>query len=237
MKLDFNDLNFGDIEQRLDDSCFHPGQNEIVYFPGLLTPRKARSLRRFLFNHCAGFLSRKDFLMASSDDTPRHMSVVGGIVMNKIPLIGALYDDPRLLAILNDVMRHSIEFDQDDGENAVIPYDDPLENIVVTCLEKDGDTHGQHIDVPAVTFVICLENVTEECGGHMEYTRFFRSFVASESLHLKAGDAYVFNSNRHPHCVTPIGGGGKRTILNFTYDFQHRMTPPMQDGSAELLFS
>ncbi len=188
---------------------------------------------------------RKDFSMEQSGGTPRNMRVVPGTVINQEPSLVNIYRDPELIDFLEDIMGPG-----------VIPYEDPLENMVITRLEKKGDTHGLHFDVPPIALIICLEapsldepdlsvnmfdadsdvwsyiTGTDDPGGMLRFVNAYED----EQIHpMRPGDAYILRSDNFAHEVLPLTHAGqRRTILNLTYGLRGISNPP--DGSAEKLF-
>ncbi len=226
MIITYEDLNFGNLDEAQYDFDFY----RCAVFRNFLSPDKALALRRLVFEGAESL--RKDFLMPSSGHSPRHMSVISGHVLNQIPAIYDLYHDSRMREVLTKITEFK---EKPSPDEAVIIYEDPLENIVATKLDKSGDTHGWHKDDPALALIICLEAPPIGAGGELEYTLYLRGHVEYEIVHLNVGDAYLLDANYSSHRVRPLTQDGVvRSILNLTYDYAFRMPNP--NGSANLLF-
>ena len=222
----------------------HWFDNETWFLSEFLTDQGLSLLRtkaKFLLEQ-AGI--RKDFAMRQSGGTPRHMRVVPGTVINQDPTIVEMYRHPDLLEFLSEIVRKQ-----------VIVYDDPLENIVITSLEKTGDTHGAHLDVPPLALVMCLEapydpdkhfDVVTPKGETWETIRgsddgagavsYIDAYGDPNLISMAPGDAYIMRTDLWKHEVLPLTKPEiNRTILNFTYSFEGFVGT--QDGSATALFT
>lgn len=202
-----------------------------------------RSKASFLLNSVG---IRKDFHMPQSGGTARNMRVVPGTALNKDPELAHLYNHPELLSFLSGVI-----------DAGVVTYPDPLENIVITSLERKGDTHGQHLDVPSIAVVMCLEAPpidrpekrveirdadgevwqrvigTDDIGGMLSFVNVHGD---QQVYPMAPGDAYLLRSDLIPHAVLPLSSDRvSRTILNFTYGIEGQEY--LQDGSAAALFT
>jgi len=218
-------FNFGDLFQAECNFAAH----DITIFRNFIFPETAANLQDYLFNRAE--VLRKDFLMPSSHNTPRHMSVVSGLFLNTLSDIVKTYRNPHLLSILDQIAYNGDRLQ----EGHVACYEDPLENMVATRLEKQGDTHGFHYDDPALALIICLEAPPTGMGGDVEYyMKGARGHRFLNQTHLNIGDAYFMRTDCTFHRVMPLKGNFPRSILNLTYDFEKRKV--QKNGSAELLF-
>ncbi|MBX4179037.1 hypothetical protein K3A88_31460 [Streptomyces geysiriensis] len=198
--------------------------------PGLLTPDGLEKLRAEALR-LAETGRRRDFTMACMDDSPRHMTTLGGhVIARHSPLVRELYTSPELLAVVSTVS----------GEPPVtVP--DLLERHVLNVLHQQGDTHGAHTDDYPYALVIFLEAPhTPADGGLLQYMPRAGSLAdldtgRARSAHHRAGDAYLLRSDTTAHRVTPLTRPGlRRTVLNFAYTT--RSTPPRTTQSARELY-
>ncbi len=246
--LDFEDFNFSGAVTPLykdlpsQDRAGATFWNEgIVIFQSLIPAEKAQALAHFLFVQNQGQVSRRDLLMPTSNNTPRNMSVINGHFLDSVDPIRSLYEDPRLIAAIEVPAKASVEdLGMWNGEpyewDGVTCFEDILEKMVATRLEKPGDTHGLHLDVPALSLIICLESPPEGTGGDVEcYAQGPRGYPYLKRFRLEPGDGYLMRTDCIEHRVVPIAANHPRSILNLTYDFKGRKIEP--NNSAELLFA
>lgn len=224
IKTSFGPFDFGNLKKATRD--FH--DRDIAVFRDFITAETAQKLQDYVFN--SEQMIRRDFMMPTSDNTPRHMSVISGLFLNTLPEIVLLYHDSSLLNTIDRLV-----YRKKNRLGHVTCYDDPLENMVATRLEKPGDTHGYHVDDPALALIICLEAPPEGMGGDVEYhVKMPDGSRGLAQTHLNTGDAYLMRTDEMPHRVMPLQGSHPRSILNLTYDFKNRQVTP--NGSATLLF-
>ncbi|MER7338845.1 hypothetical protein ABT403_13455 [Streptomyces sp. NPDC000075] len=200
--------------------------------PGLLTADGLTLLRQeaAALEALAG---RRDFAMACMDDSPRHMTTLGGqIIAETSQTIPALYQDPHLVALLGQAA----------GE-PVTGITDPVERHVLNILHQAGDTHGAHTDDQPYALVLFLEAPADPADGgllhflpHAGSLRDLDTAHGARTVHHRPGDAYLLRSDTTAHRVTPLMRPGlRRTVLNFAYT-----TPtarPHPTGSATELYT
>ncbi|MFF8805598.1 HalD/BesD family halogenase [Streptomyces omiyaensis] len=200
--------------------------------PGLITADGLALLRR----EAAGLEAlarRRDFSMACMDDSPRHMTTLGGQIIGEASEeIPALYQDSDLLELVSRLA----------GE-PVSEVDDPVERHVLNILHREGDTHGAHTDDHPYALVLFLEAPDDPADGglvhflpHAGALRDLDTADDARTAHHRAGDAYLLRSDTTAHRVTPLTRPGlRRTVLNFAYT-----TPasrPHSTGSAAELYT
>ncbi|MFE5885166.1 HalD/BesD family halogenase [Streptomyces hydrogenans] len=181
--------------------------------PGLLTGEGLAVLGREATG-LEAVARRRDFAMACMDDSPRHMTTLGGHVIGRAStLIPALYRDRSLMGLVREVA----------GE-PVIEVDDPVERHVLNILHRAGDTHGAHTDDHPYALVLFLEAPDDPAdGGLVRYLPRAASLRTLDSgrartAHHRAGEAYLLRSDTTAHRVTPLVRPGlRRTVLNFAY--------------------
>ncbi|MFF1415781.1 hypothetical protein ACFVX6_39435 [Streptomyces sp. NPDC058289] len=103
---------------------------------------------------------RRDFSMECMDDSPRHMTTLGGhVIAEESELIAGLYGDKSLLRLLGRI-----------AAIAAVPVRDPLERHVINILHQQGDTHGAHTDDYPLALVVFTEAPADPGdGGLLEY--------------------------------------------------------------------
>lgn len=194
--------------------------NGLVRLPKLLIPDDQDKVR----NEAIALLERdgrrRDFDMAQTENTPRHMRNVGGVeIIRDCPLFCNLYDDPVLRNFISGII----------GEPALTcPYE--MERMIITSLQKQGDTHGWHWDDYSIALVWILQAPSIDCGGLVQcipHTRWNRAepnilkhMVTSpiHSHYFNSGEAYLMQTRETLHRVYPIvKEGHERIILNFAF--------------------
>ncbi|WP_330260942.1 HalD/BesD family halogenase [Streptomyces sp. NBC_00539] len=182
--------------------------------PGLITADGLTLLRR----EAAGLEAlarRRDFTMECMDDSPRHMTTLGGqMITEASDRIPALYRDPDLAGLLARAA----------GE-PVTEIADPVERHVLNVLHRAGDTHGADTDDHPYALVLFLEAPEDPADGglvhflpHAGSLRDLDAADGSRTARHRAGDAYLLRSDTTAHRVTPlIQPGLRRTVLNFAY--------------------
>ncbi|MFD3808944.1 hypothetical protein ACFWTC_36520 [Streptomyces sp. NPDC058619] len=198
--------------------------------PDLITRQGLEALR-----HEAARLeaaaTRRDFRMECMDDSPRHMTTLGGHhIAQESALISTLYRDTGLLALLTAL--HGV---------GVLPVEEPVERHVLNILHQPGDTHGAHTDDYPLALVLFIEAPEASDGGLLEFNPGRRSLSSLNEpgtcrLHHQAGDAYLLRSDLTAHRVTPLDRPGtRRTVLNFAYTTEDHQAPATD--SAQRLYT
>ncbi|MEV2254440.1 hypothetical protein AB0I94_28300 [Streptomyces sp. NPDC050147] len=202
--------------------------------PGLLSRNGLKALREEtgLLETAA---TRRGFRMKCMDDSPRHMTTLGGHrVARESALISTLYRDARLLELLTSLT----------GTD-VLPVQDEVERHVLNILHQPGDTHGAHTDdyplapgpgpgpFPRSAAPARWRRLLEYHPGRRDLTALEES--GTQQVHHQAGDAYLLPSDLTAHRVTPLCCPGTgRTVLNFAYTTRGHQTPTT--GSARRLY-
>ncbi|MFI2238650.1 HalD/BesD family halogenase [Streptomyces chrestomyceticus] len=198
--------------------------------PGLLSASLLAGLRAEL-QRLTALAVRRDFTMACMNNSPRHLTVVGGhAIAQHSALIPALYQDPGLIAFLARLT--GLE---------VTALHEPVERHVLNVLHQPGDTHGAHTDDYPLALVLFLHAPADEGdGGLLEYTPHISvldGLGAGSALraHHRSGDAYLLRSDTTAHRVTPLRRAGlRRAVLNMAYTTPGRQHPVTD--SAALLY-
>ncbi|MEV6973186.1 hypothetical protein [Kitasatospora sp. NPDC093806] len=198
--------------------------------PALLGPA-ALALLRAEVARLEKLATRRDLTMAYMDDSPRHMTTLGGhVIARHSGLIDRLYRDPSLIALVGRVA----------GLDAV-PVREPLERYVVNILHRPGDTHGAHTDDYPLALVLFADAPAGPGdGGLLEYVPRAGSLGALDTpaarpARHRPGDAYLLRSDTTAHRVTALRRPGiRRSVVNLAYT-----TPGRQQAvteSAALLY-
>ena len=153
---------------------------------------------------------RKEFRNAHSDNTLRRMSTIGqaAIVASGARLIGELYRDPGLLAVLRAVAGGELYL-----------ASDPEEEYAINWLHREGDVQGAHRDTYAYGVILVIEAPPPGCGGRLEV---WDAAGAGEEptvrIEVAAGDCLILRSDRHRHRVSPLQcPDASRLVLGLGY--------------------
>ncbi|GAA0271694.1 hypothetical protein GCM10010302_06610 [Streptomyces polychromogenes] len=205
-------------------------QEGYVRLPGLVGPDLLARLGAEA-GRLAAIGQRRDFAMACTDDSPRHMTALGGhLIAEHSPLITGLYTDPTLMSFLQNLTA-----------GPVIAPPHVLERHVLNILHRPGDTHGAHTDDYPYALVLFIEAPEDPAaGGLLEYAPHTGDLGALERhgvrrAHHRRGDAYVLRADTTAHRVTALTKTGRRrTVLNFAYTTPEERTTVTP--SAALLY-
>ena len=168
--------------------------------------------------------------MKCMNDTPRHMTTVGGhIIANESSLICNLYSDNALLQYLRALTGLDL-----------VAAPDLVERHVVNFLHRPGDTHGAHFDDYPVALLLFIETPgSPQDGGLLEFLANAADLSEIDGPNVRrafhvSGDAYVLKTDTTAHRVSPLNRPCRRVALNFAYATPHSasVTP-----SASLLYN
>jgi hypothetical protein len=161
---------------------------------------------------------RRDIRFKETGNTLRKMRNVRRDQIARLGrVVPALYDSEGIRQLLSVVA----------GDD-VLPCPYEPEQFVITCLERDGDTHGWHWDDYSYALVWVIECPPITAGGFVQCvpgTRWDKTnpninqvFISHPiySIELAPGDLYFMRTDTTMHRVYPVSGG-RRTIVNMGY--------------------
>jgi hypothetical protein len=166
--------------------------------------REAVDLRRYA--------RRRDFLMASMNNSARHMTTIGGhMILRHSQVIPRTYATPELRNALREIV---------DIELFDVP--DEVERFVINYLHEPGDVHGAHFDDHPVAFVMSLEAPPRDGGGLLEMVPNAASLDEIEGQQTRrhshsAGDCYLLRADTSAHRVSPLVRRHRRIVLNMAF--------------------
>ena len=219
-------------------------QHRYVRIPNLLNAELIAVLRHEL-SALEKLKASRDFLMPGHN-TPRRMSTIGGSIIRKYSsILVSLYENHHLRSFVSALSGHT-----------VYPCTHPSEFMVANFLENLGDTHGWHLDDPALALIIVLEAPPAIAGGLLEYisgwptyclnaevskdsdpsvlVRQLRTSGRIQTVHHESGDAYLLRANECLHRVTPLRWLiQRRVVLNLAYEIAPM---PQYGATATLLY-
>lgn len=200
-----------------------------VALPGFLTARGLAVLRRearALQVHAR----RRDFLMASMNNSARHMTTIGGhMILQHSKVIPDVYATQDLRAVLSDVSGIDL-----------LDVPDEVERFVINYLHEPGDVHGAHFDDHPIAFVMFLESPPRDGGGFLEMVPNAAALDEIEGHAIRryvhsAGDCYVLRADTSAHRVTPLVHRHRRVVLNMA--FASAESASVVSDSASLLYA
>jgi hypothetical protein len=188
----------------------HYAEHHFVKFPGLLLGPGFSLLQQEIFRlrECA---FRRQFNMECMNNSPRHMSTLGGDGIQELStLVPLLYAHPALLRFLTAVAGVQVQTLTD------------IDRYVINDLHQSGDTFGAHYDDYPISVVFCIEGAPPEAGGNVEMVKNATSLSDIEGpnvtrLALGTGDVYMLKSDTTAHRVAPLTREARRTAINLAY--------------------
>jgi hypothetical protein len=184
--------------------------------------REAADLRRYA--------RRRDFLMASMNNSARHMTTIGGhMILRHSQVIPRIYATPELRIALREIV---------DIELFDVP--DEVERFVINYLHEPGDVHGAHFDDHPVAFVMFLEAPPPDGGGLLEMVHDAASLDEIEGGQTRrhshsAGDCYLLRADTTAHRVSPLVRRHRRIVLNMA--FASATSAAIVSDTASLLYA
>ncbi|MFI8927373.1 hypothetical protein ACIG3E_06815 [Streptomyces sp. NPDC053474] len=181
--------------------------------PSLLGPTALARLRAEVAR-LEELATRRDLTMTCMDDSPRHMTTVGGhTIAKESELIAELYEDPDLVALAGRIAALD-----------AVPVREPLERYVVNILHRPGDTHGAHTDDYPLALVLFADAPADpDDGGLLEYVPQAQGLSTLDTPAVRRarhspGDAYLLRSDTTAHRVTALRRPGiRRSVVNLAY--------------------
>lgn len=176
----------------------------------------AEDVRLLLANHS----KRRDFIIESTGNTPRHLSnVPQESIEQNGKFIPLAYESKYLSSLIANIVKED-----------VIPTPWKWDNYIINCQHKSGDTHGWHWGDYPYTIIWVVEAPTIECGGLLEcvpHTRWNKKNPRVEELLVEnkidsyvhsSGDIYLLKADTTLHRVKPLTHDVNRIILNTTWE-------------------
>lgn len=182
--------------------------------------------------------TRRDLEFKETDYTPRRMrNVTRGEIVEFGTVIKEIYTSEPLLRATSRIASEPVH---------LCPYEP--EQFVITCLEKDGDTHGWHWDDYSFALVWVVECPPVDEGGFVQCVpgtswnkqqpKINRMFVTRPiySMELFPGDLYLMRTNTTLHRVYPVKNG-RRKIINMGYASVSDLTKSFSHETMDNLWS
>jgi hypothetical protein len=222
------------FDRRLDSDeivglrCLFDNQGYVA-LPDFLTPDGLALLRREAATLRA-HARRRDFLMASMNNSARRMTTIGGhMILRHSEVIPELYAAEELRTALQEITGIDL---------FAVP--DEVERFVINYLHEPGDVHGAHFDDHPIAFVMFLEAPPAEGGGLLEMVPDAATLDEIEGCRTRRyahspGDCYILRADTSAHRVTPVLRGHRRVVLNMA--FASLTSAAIVSDSASLLYA
>jgi hypothetical protein len=173
--------------------------------------------------------TNRNFLMPDYN-TPRVLSVLGAKKINqKSTLLPKLYCNKALQKCISKI-----------AGKPIYSISHTEESMVINFIEKNGGTHGWHLDDPKYALVIIIEAPDSSSGGYLEIIPHYKKLAKNRKLdpvidakqlvtiandeglirkisHL-SGECYLLNAADCLHRVAPVTKDTYRTVINFAFD-------------------
>ncbi|MEP5762608.1 MAG: hypothetical protein ABJ327_25465 [Litoreibacter sp.] len=183
---------------------------------------------------------RRDLEVRTTGNTPRKMNNVDfDAIAKHSPMLMQLYSNPALIKLLANIAGEDFH---------ECPYD--FEKMVITSLQKRGDSHGWHWDDYSFAMIWVLRAPEKEKGGvvqcvpnthwNRDNPSIISQFVAQsiDTYYFPEGSIYLMRSNTTLHRVYPlVDPSAERTILNNTYASTLDLNKEIDHSSMEELFA
>ncbi|MGC4989947.1 HalD/BesD family halogenase [Nocardia salmonicida] len=182
--------------------------------------------------------TRRNLSIRETDFTPRRMANVRACeILQRSELISTVYNAvPSIHALVAIAQEHL----------HVCPYEP--EQVVITRLERAGDTHGWHWDDYSFALVWVADCPDPADGGFVEYVPATtwdkrRPGIAGilrdrpiHRLEVGTGAVYLMRANTTLHRVHPIRRG-RRTIVNMAFASEADLARPATHETMDSLWA
>ncbi|MGH8387577.1 MAG: HalD/BesD family halogenase [Pseudomonas sp.] len=172
---------------------------------------------------------RRDLLLTTTDNSPRHMSVVRSEwIAQQKGLIYKLARSPNLLELLSRI-----------AGTEVIPQVSNDEEFLITRQEKKGDTHGWHWGDYSFALIWIIETPPISCGGMLQcvpHTYWDKNnsrineILSNHPIStygFLTGDIYFLRTDTTLHRTVPLSDDVTRIILNMTWADKRLIDKPL----------
>lgn len=171
-------------------------------------------------------LERRDLHLATTDNTPRYMSVVRSeFIAENSPLINTLSKSEVLLDTLSRI-----------AGTRVVASVSKDEEYLITKQERKGDTHGWHWGDYSFALIWIIETPAVAKGGMLQCVPHTSWDKSNPRIHellcanpiatygFKTGDIYFLRTDTTLHRTIPLNEDATRIILNMTWAAEKDLT-------------
>lgn len=194
----------------------------IIVVPEIVPGSVREMVRQEAFRLLDDHAERHDLRLATTDDTPRKMSVVKSeTIAENSTLINVLYKSKPLLDFLEVI-----------ASQPLLPCPSKDEEFLITRHEQPGDSHGWHWGDFSFALIWILECPPIEAGGLLQcvpHTNWDKSnprvhqYLAANLVRtytFRTGDIYFLRTDTTLHGTIPLNRPCVRVILNMTWASQ-----------------
>jgi L-lysine 4-chlorinase len=229
MVTSFDELK---LKNHLDDVVREPGIQKLrnsfardgfLKIRNVVTEELREAVRREVFRLIDAQLERRDLYLATTDNSPRHMSVVRSeFIAQESRLIVELSKSAVLLDTLSRI-----------ADVKIIPSVSEDEEYLITKQERKGDTHGWHWGDYSFALIWIIETPTLSKGGMLQcvpHTYWDKSNARINEIlcdnpistyGFESGDIYLLRTDTTLHRTVPLAEDSTRIILNMTWSDEH----------------
>ena len=194
-------------------------RNGFLKIRNIVTDEIRAQVRQEVLRLIDAQIERRDLFLATTDNSPRHMSVVRSeFIALESALIVELSKSPVLLDAISKISNVKI-----------VPSVSKDEEYLITKQEKKGDTHGWHWGDYSFALIWIIETPLLSKGGMLQcvpHTYWDKSNARINELlcenpistyGFETGDIYLLRTDTTLHRTVPLGEDATRIILNMTW--------------------
>lgn len=191
----------------------------IVKVTDLISAETRQAVRQEAERLLSGSAERRDLRLATTDYTPRSMSVVPSeVIAARSELITTLYHAPELLEPLQTI-----------ADEAMFPCPQKDEEFLISRHERAGDTHGWHWGDFSFALIWVLLAPPMEDGGLLQcvpHTKWDKDsprvlqYLCDNPIntyYFASGDVYFLRTDTTLHRTIPLESDTTRIMLNMTF--------------------
>lgn len=188
-----------------------------------------RLIRDEVLSLIATSSERRDLQLSTTDNSPRHMSVVRSETIAKQGvLITKLARSENLLATLSRIAGTEVMSGVSEDEE-----------FLITHQEKKGDTHGWHWGDYSFALIWIIETPSIASGGMLQcvpHTHWDKAnprinetlcFNPIKTYGFSTGDIYFLRTDTTLHRTVPLSEDTTRIILNMTWTDKQTLEKPL----------
>lgn len=204
-----------------------------VKVSGIVSVETKDAVKQEVLRLLDNFSERRDLTLATTDYTPRRMSVVRSEnIAEHGSLITSIYQDDAVVNCLADIARERLH-----------PCPSADEEFLITRHEKKGDTHGWHWGDFTFALIWVLETPPIEFGGMLQCVPHTDWDKSNPRIHeylcrhqittypFVSGDIYFLKTDTTLHRTIPLNRDATRIILNMTFASEKDLA--WQTGQAD----
>lgn len=205
--------------QDIVDLCQRFRRKGFIKVPGIVSARILDTVKQEAVRLLDLSAERRDLKLATTDFTPRKMSVVRSeIIAENSSLLNTLYKCEPLLKFLTAIAREQL---------FSCPSKD--EEFLISRHETKGDTHGWHWGDFSFALIWILETPPIECGGMLQCIPHTDWDKSNPRIHkylcenqittygFVSGDIYFLRTDTTLHRTVPLNQDANRIMLNLTW--------------------